>query len=104
MVDAENRVFGEVLNKRPVERVRRLEIVAERLFDDNARVLVEPACGERRPDRAEQRGRDREVMQRPPGGPERLLERLEGLRVLVVAIDIIQELDQAREAGLAEIP
>src|SRR5271165_1680661 len=104
MVDAENRVFGEVLNKRAVERTRRFEIAPERLFDDNARVQVEPACGERRPDRAEQSGRDREIMQRPPGGPQRLLERLEGLRVVIVAIDIIQELDQARESGLAEVP
>ena len=43
-------------------------------------------------------------MQWPPGGSERLLQRLECLRVVIIAVDIVQELDQTREASVAEAP
>src|SRR5580704_14622384 len=43
-------------------------------------------------------------MQRPPGGPERLFQSLERSRIVVIAVDIIQEFDKASEVSVAEAP
>ena len=48
MVDTEDRPFGEMLAQGLIQRPGRLEVVAERLFDDEAGVLVETVRGERR--------------------------------------------------------
>ena len=89
--------FREMLEQRVVERLRRFAIAAERLLDDEARVDVEPALGERGNDHAKQAGGNCQIVQRPLGAAERLLQFCEGLRIVVVAIDISQEPQQLIE-------
>ena len=60
-----------------VQRLRRCEVVAERLLDDDARVLGQPCLGEPADDRGEERRRDLEVEDREL----RVLDRLGDLRV-----------------------
>ena len=64
-----------------VERASALEIGAERLLDDDVRVLVEPCRAEHRDDRAEGRRRDRQMVQEaravPPIVGLRLADRVE---------------------------
>src|ERR1700722_4769374 len=91
MVDAKDRVFRKMLEQNVVERLRRLAIAAERFLDDEARVDVETALGERGDDNAKQAGGNRKIVQRPLGAAERLLQFGEGLRIVVIAIDVPQE-------------
>jgi hypothetical protein len=99
VVDAEDRLLGKMLEQRPVERLRRLAIMAERLFHDEAGVHVETALSQRGANHAEQAGRNREIMHRPLRGSERLLERRESLGIVVVAIDIPHERREPRQSG-----
>lgn len=55
MVDPVDLAFGEDLAHRVVDRVRRTQVVAERLFEHDARVFVEPYRSERTADRYEER-------------------------------------------------
>ena len=84
-------VLVERAEQDPVQRARRLEIAAEGLLDDHARAVGAARGGELLHDRAEQRGRDGEVVRRPLRGAERLAQRLEGGRVGVVAVDVPQQ-------------
>ena len=86
--------FREMLEQRVVERLRRLAIAAEGLLDDEARVDVETALGERGNDNAKQARGNRKIVQRPLGAAERLLQLCEGLRIVVVPVDIPQEPQQ----------
>src|SRR5271166_7054127 len=104
MVDAIDRLLGEVLVQRAVQRARRLEIAAERLFHDDARILIEAALSERRADRRERRRWDGKVVQRPLCPANRLLKLAERILIVVVAADILQELDQTGEVRLPEAP
>src|ERR1700722_7958286 len=99
MVDAKDRVFRKMLEQNVVERLRRLAIAAERFLDDEARVDVETALGERRDDNAKQAGGNRKIVQRPLGAAERLLQFCEGLRIVVVAIDISQKAQELIKLG-----
>ena len=94
MVDAEDRLLWEMLQEGPVERLRRFAIAAERFLDDKARVNVETALGERGNDDAKEARGNREIVQRPLGAAERLLQLCESLRVVVIAVDISQEAQQ----------
>ena len=78
-----------------VELDRRGEVAAERLFDDDARVLRQPGRAQALDHGLEQRRRNGEVMRRPLRRAERGLQRLEGRRVLVVAADVAQQAEQA---------
>src|SRR5580692_2424669 len=91
MVDAKDRLFREMLEQRVVERLRRLTIAAKGLLDDEAGVDVETALGESGDNDAKQARRDRQIMQRPLGPAEGLLQLREGLRIVVIAVDISQE-------------
>ena len=97
MIDAKDRLFRKMLVQGPIERLRRFAIVAERFLDDQARVDIEPACGERVDDDAEQARGNREVVQRPLRGPERLLEGSECPGIAVVAVDIAHESEKTRQ-------
>src|SRR6185437_1935739 len=91
VVDAKDRFFGEIREQGAVERLSRLAIAAERLLDDDARVGVEAALGERGDHDTKQARRNREIVERPLGAAERLFQLREGLRIVVVSIDIAQE-------------
>ena len=99
VVDAEDRILGKMLEQGLVERLRRLAIAPERLLHDEARVDVETALGERGDDDAKQAWRNREVVQRPFCAAKRLLQMREGLRIVVVPVDISQEPQQLGEPG-----
>jgi hypothetical protein len=88
MVDAKDRIFREMLEQRVVECLRRLAIAAKGLLDNEARVDVEPGLGESRNHDAKQAGGNRQIMQRPLGAVERLLQLRKSLRIVVVAVDI----------------
>ena len=102
MVDAKDRLFGEVLQQCAVERLRRFAIAAERFFNDEAGVDVETALSERGNDNAKKARGDRQIVQRPLGAAERLLQLRKGLRIVVIAVDIpqkSQELIKLRRVG-----
>ena len=64
------------------------EVVAERLLDDDARVLRQARLGEALDDRAEQERRDLEVEDRASRALDRLADALVGRRVGEVAGDV----------------
>src|SRR5580692_2464363 len=94
MVDAKDRLFREMLEQRVVERLRRLTIAAKGLLDDEAGVDVETALGESGDNDAKQARRDRQIMQRPLSPAEGLLQLREGLRIVVIAVDIPQKFQE----------
>ena len=75
---------------------------SERFFDDDARLIGQTRRAEPFDHRGEQRGRDGEVMRRAPGIAQRLLERLERFRVVVIAAHISEQGKQVLE-GVAVI-
>ena len=68
-----------------VELARGGQVAAERLLDDDARVVRQARRAEPLDDRREERRRNGEVVRRAAGIAERLLERREGRRIVVVA-------------------
>src|SRR5271157_1004680 len=100
MVDAEDRVLGEMRVQRLVERAGRLAVASERLFDHEPRIVVEAGGGEARRDDAEKGRRDRQIVQRPLRRSHRLFQELKRRRVVVVAVDIVEELQQFGEGRL----
>ena len=81
---------GKELVQRAVELLRRGEVAAEGLFDDDARILGAAGLGQPFGDRREQAGRDGQVVQRPLGGAQRLAQALRTSRVAVIAVDVLQ--------------
>ena len=65
-----------------VELARRGQVAAERLFDDDARMLGQARGAEPFDHRREERGRDGEVVRRAPGAAQRLFDRRERARSL----------------------
>ena len=74
-----------------VELPRRSQVASERLFDDDARLIGQARRAEPFDHRGEQRGRDGEVMRRTPGIAQRLLERFERTRIVVIAAHILEQ-------------
>ena len=77
--------------------LRRGEVGAERLFDDDARAVGAARLGQLFHDQPEQRGRDGEVVRRPLRRAELFADGLERGRVVVVAVDIAQQAAQLVE-------
>jgi len=88
VVDAVELGLFDVLVHLVGERTGRLEVVAERLLDDDARPVGETRVGQALDDAAEQEGRDLEVEDRRVRVVDRGGQPLEGLRVAEVAGDI----------------
>src|SRR5262249_49362548 len=65
MIDAEDALLIKRRKQDPVELSRRLEVVPERLFHDNARAVRAARLRELLDDNAEQRGGNGEIMGRP---------------------------------------
>ena len=84
-----------------VELARGGQVAAERLLDDDARVVRQARGAEPRDDRREERRRNGEVVRRAPGVAQRALERREGPRVVVVAVHVPQQGEQVAERALA---
>ena len=78
-------VFRKDRPRDAIELPRRGQVAAERLLDDDARVLGQTRGAEPLDHRLEQRRWNGEVVRRAPGIAQRLLERGERRRVVVVA-------------------
>ena len=84
------------------QRACRLEIVAERLLDDDPRVLREAGAGQAADHHAEQRRRDLEVEDRAAGAVERAGDALERPRVGEVAAQVGESRREALEHRLVD--
>src|SRR5439155_17756020 len=96
-IDTRVRLLVEGAELRAVEGLRRGEVTAEGLFDDDASAVGAARQGQPFHDESEQRGRDGEVVRRALGGAELLANGLEGRRVLVVAVHVTQQAAQRVE-------
>ena len=101
MIDAEHRVFREHGVQRAVQRTRRLEVVAKRLLDDDARASRETDAPKTFRDGAEETRRNGEVAGWVGGSAKNLAQRVERGRVAIIAIDVSQQVDQTREVVVA---
>ena len=84
VIDAEDRVFRKHRVRDAVELPRRGQVASERLFDDDARMLGQVRGTEPFDHRLEERGRDGEIVRRAPSATQRLFDRRERARVIVV--------------------
>ena len=103
VVDAEELRLVDVLVELVGERARGLEVVAERLLDDDPRVLREPGLREALDDPAEQERRDLEVEDRARRVGDGLGDALVRGGVAEVARDVRETLREAREHLLVEL-
>ncbi len=85
VVDPEDLLLGEVLVEDVVELLRRRQVTAEGLLDDDPGAAGHARVGQARRDVVEQARRDGQVEHRVLGAFQALGQALEGLRVLVVA-------------------
>ena len=101
VIDAEHRVFREHGVQRAVQRTRRLEVVAKRFLDDDARAGRETDAPKTFRDGAEETRWNGEVAGWVGGSAKNLSQRVERGRVAIVAIDVSQHVDQTREVVVA---
>ena len=103
VVDAEDVLLRERLVQRGVQRLRASTRSFPNGFSMTSRApSTQPAPGELLGDEPEQPLRDGEVVHRPVGVAQRPLQRVEGGGILVVAVDVAQELEHAREGRRVE--
>ncbi len=88
-----------VLEQDPVQLARRRQVVAEGLFDHDAGPLRASGLRQLLHDGSEERGRDRQVVRRVLGTAERLSQRGEGCRILVVSVDVAKPAGELVERG-----
>jgi len=88
--------------QRLVEGLRRGEIPAERLLDDDARVAGAVRSPEPPDHRLEQARRDGEIVERAFRAAERAAQRLERGRIAVVAAHVAKPFAKPRECRLVE--
>ena len=74
-----------------VELPRRGQVAAERLFDDDARMLGQVRGAEPFDHRLEERGWDGEVVRRAPSAAQRLFDRRERARVVIVPAHVSEQ-------------
>ena len=88
----------------PAQPPGRREVAPERFLDDDPRALVAAAVVEPPDDRAEERGRDREVEDRQFRVAQLLPERGVGGRVVVVAPDVAEKAGKFLERVAVDDP
>ena len=104
VVDAEDRLLGEDVVQRPVERTGGGEIVSERFLDHDARSRGATRSGQMVDDGREERRRNREIVERPACVTELAAQRGERGRVPVVAVDVAEQGGQSGEDGFVNRP
>src|SRR5882724_6382660 len=102
VVDAIDARLVEDLVQRLVEGLRRGEIPAERLLDDDARIAGAARSPEPPDHRLEQARRDGEIVERAFRAAERSAQRLERGRIAVVAAHVAKPFAKPRECRLVE--
>ena len=75
------------------------QVTAERLLDDDAPVVGQTGGTEPGDDGREQRGRNGQIVCRMSGIAQGQLERLEGIRVVVVALDVAKLREETVQRG-----
>src|SRR5581483_1619166 len=78
VIDAEDRVFWKHRVRGAVERACRRQVTAERLFNDDTRVVRQMRRTEPADDGFEERGWNGQIVRRPPGAAEGLPDGGEG--------------------------
>src|SRR5207249_4799676 len=102
VVDAKDRRLVEHAMQRRVERLRRRQVPAEGLLEDDARVARAARLPEPVDHGLEEARRDRQVMERAAGAAELLAERRERGRVAVLAADVAEAVAELREGRLVD--
>ncbi len=92
VVDAEDPPLAEVLEQDAVEGARRREVAAERFLDNDSRARRRAARRRKALDHArKERRRNGEVVRGAAGVAQRLFQVLEGLEILIAAVDVAQQ-------------
>ena len=102
MIDAKDAALGEVLVQRHIELPGALEIAAEGLLHHHAGALSGGRGQVLDHDREHAR-RDGEVVQRALRRTECLLQRCERGAIVVIAVDVTQQADEARRHGCIDV-
>src|SRR4051794_7864050 len=102
MIDAEDVLLREMLVQHAVQRPRRLPIAPEGFLDDEPRPVHDSGTSELPGDQPEQPLRDGHVVHRAARTAERPFQFGEGSGVLVIAIDVLQELEHPLEGALVD--
>src|SRR5262249_7073711 len=97
MVDPKDSLLVEAAEQRAVQLLRRREVTAEGLLDDDARTGSAAGFAELLDDQLEHRGRNRQIVRRTLRGTELLAYGLERRRVPVVTVDVTQQARQRIE-------
>ncbi len=97
-----------LLHERPekdsIQLARRDEVPAEGFLDDDSGPFRASRSSQLFDDGSEERGWDRQVMRGVLCAPEFASERLEGVRIFVVAVDVAQSAAQLVERGTVQAP
>jgi len=102
MLDAENARFVEERMERSAEGLRRRQVTAEGLLDDNPRAARAARLAEPLDHLLERTGRDGEVVQRMRSTAEFHAERGVGSRSTIVTADVVESLLKLREDRLVK--
>ena len=98
VIDAKDGGFGEHFVQRPVERLRRCEIAAEGLLDDDPGIVRAPGFRKSLDDARKHARRNGQVVDRPGCAAQGLLQFGECRGVGIVAVDVAQQRRQFLEA------
>ena len=96
VIDTEDAILRDSFVQRAIERLRRREVAAKRLLDDDARTPEASGLGEVRDHDREHARRNGEVERRVLAVAQRLLQLLERGGIVVVAVNIS---DARRQRG-----
>ncbi len=102
MIDAIDVFFRKELVQSAIELLCGRQIVAERLFDDHARVVGAAGFRESFGDCSEQAGRHGQIVQRRLGIAQLLAQLGEGGRIGIVAVDVAQQADELFKGRLLQ--
>jgi hypothetical protein len=109
MIHPINLLLGHHLEQAGIERARRIEVMAERLFDDDTPptavlLLGQTGLGQHIDDWPKQGARNREIEHDIPGGAMLRFCRLEGLLELVIQLRIGDIAFQTAHSRRKKIP
>ena len=83
---------------------RGCQVASERLFDNNARMRGQVRGTESFDHHLEERGRDSEVVRRPPSATQRALYRRERLRIIIIPAHVLEQGQKMVEGRLVVDP
>ena len=102
VVDAENGRLGKIAMERAIQLLGGSEVAAERLFHNDTGIARAIGSGQSRGNHLEHARRNRQVMQRAPGGAQRRSQLGKSRGVSIVAVNVLQERGKLRECRRVE--